>query len=135
MAPVNQLKSGEIQYVFATAEAAEIDDTIRLIGDLADAAREAKWMVLTILGNVVVMARGLDVMDGWNARSCDDLIALLHQRTRRTARVVFGAERLWYGNLGSDSRMSYGVLFPHTPEIMTALANVPPGEAQKFDRQ
>ncbi|MGH7949633.1 MAG: hypothetical protein ACREQF_10440 [Candidatus Binataceae bacterium] len=126
------LKSGQIEYVFAAVQAADVSGVERRIGQLVDAGGEAQWMVFDIMGNVVVFARGLDVMEKWHPFSQNDLIALLHRRTDNDARVIFGTEHLSYGNLGSDSRMSYGVLFTRTPEIMAALMKVQPGAAERF---
>jgi hypothetical protein len=129
--PINQLESGLVDYVFVAVTAASPNATGEKLGIVVELAQSSNWTVQDFLCNLVLLVRGTIPGRGKRGPSGRELADQLTKTLGTDVKSVYGEERAHFGTMGSQSRMTYGVLFPSFVEIMSKLMQIPFGSSHE----
>ena len=130
--PINQLESGLVDYVFVAVTAASPNAIGEKLGIVVELAQDSNWSVQEFMCNVVVLVRGQIPGLEKKGPSARELADQLAKTLGTNVKSVYGEEHAHFGNMGSQSRMTYGVLFPSFVAIMSKLIEMPFGSSHEM---
>jgi hypothetical protein len=125
----NNLSEGSVEYVFVLIEADSANETARQLGSVAKIAQESGWMVQAFVCNVVVLVSGTLLIEQTVLLERSSLVGKLIETLASNVKIVHGQEIAHFGLMGSDDRLTYGVLLPSFVTIVTLFNSVPLGQA------
>ncbi|MES3023285.1 MAG: hypothetical protein V4857_17110 [Pseudomonadota bacterium] len=129
---LNDLAQGQVEFVFALVDGESPNRTGELLGAVATIAGHNGWMVQELVCNLAVLTVGTLPSREPLVLDRASLVNKLLQAMTGNIKVVHGAERAHYGNMGSRARRTYGALLPSFTECVVVLHTLPAGRAHEM---
>jgi hypothetical protein len=129
---LNVLSEGPIEFVFVVVQGSTSNATGQQLGAVATIAQRNGWMVQGFLCNLVVLVRGTLPIEEPLAQDRSAIVDKLLQSMQQDIKIVHGVETGSFGMMGSADRLTYGVLLPSFPDVMSALYSLPYGQAHEY---
>jgi hypothetical protein len=129
---LNVLSEGPVEFVFAVVQGSTANETAQRLGVVATIAHQNGWIVQGFLCNLVLLVNGVLPVKERLVLERTSLTDKLLQSMGSNIKIVHGRETAPFGNMGSAARISYGVLLPSFPEVLSVLNTLPYGRSHEY---
>lgn len=123
-----RLHAMPIEFIFVATRGDDVQLAADALSLAVEQLAEGRWMVLSLMGPLVMAARGTPV-DAPDAMGRQLMAERLTTKLGPRGKVIHGQRQAGVGDLGSATRRSYGALIQDQLELLAALHSAPWGTA------
>jgi hypothetical protein len=125
------LKDGQIEFVLIAVRGETPQIISERMGKIAAIACQHNGIIDSLVSSLVIVVWGMIEFDTKQQGDRFTLIEALNKTFGDNIKVVHGSENGCFGNLGSDTRMSFSFIVPSFINALGLLANLPYGETKQ----
>jgi hypothetical protein len=125
---LRKLQEGKIEYVLIVVRGETPEIISELMGAVADIASQHNGTIDSLVSSLVIVTYGMFDCETRTRNDRVTLVEMLKQTFQGNIKIVHGVETGCFGNLGSDTQMSFSFIIPSFMDGLRTLAGLRFGE-------